>query len=416
MEAIYILYAIPFFFILIGLEYWYAKKKKKNWYRFNDAITNLNIGIGNQAFNLFFKFILFGAYYYIFQNYAFFEINAGIMSFFLALLIFDFFFYWAHRWSHEVNFFWGAHAVHHQSEEYNLSVALRQSWFHNIISFIIFLPIPFLGINPLIFFAAAGFNTLYQFWIHTKAIKKMPDWFEFIFNTPSHHRVHHAINPKYIDKNHGGMFIFWDRIFGTFKEEEEEPVYGITEQLKSWNPAWANVHYYIEMIKIAFKTPKWKDKLKLIFARPGWLPDELGGYQAPKEVDEKQFKKYDTNAPFGLNMYILFQFVLITAGLALFIYHFDAISTFYKVVFFAILILSTTICGAIFESKKWSLAAEYLRLGLIVISLNSFYYYWYIDWFAITLGASLAAFAVFFVWITFSWSKLKEFNTTSPGL
>jgi alkylglycerol monooxygenase len=402
MNPIYFLIAIPVFLLLIGVELLIGHLKRKKLYRFNDTITNLNIGIGNQAFNLFFKAFLFGIYVYVFENLSFFQIQHSLWAFLLCLVVYDFLFYWAHRWGHEINFFWGAHIVHHQSEEFNLSVALRQSWFHNLLAFVIFLPMPLFGFDPLTFFIAAAVNTLYQFWIHTKTIKKMYKWFEAVFNTPSHHRVHHGINPKYIDKNHAGMFIVWDKMFGTFQAEEEEPVYGITTQLKSWNPTWANIHYYIDIISKSTGFSKLKDKIKMLFARPGWLPEEAGGFQAPPEVPANHFA-YDVKSSKLFNTYILAQFILIVSGLCLLMYHFNEISTFYKFVFLGVIILSTMICGAIMENKKWVIAAEYIRLILVLSSLNTFYYYWYIDWFYVMLIASGIFFLLFNIWFTFSW-------------
>jgi len=397
------LYAFPFFFLLIGIELWVGKKRGQKYYRFNDAITDLNIGIGNQVTGVFFKIFYLGLYYYVSEHWALFHLKNNVWTWLGCFLLFDFIFYWAHRWGHTVNFFWGAHVVHHSSEEYNLAVALRQPWFHNLIAFFLFLPIPFLGFQPEIFLTAAGAHTLYQFWIHTKAIGKLWKPIEYIFNTPSHHRVHHAVDPKYIDKNYAGVFMFWDRLFGTFKEEEEEPHYGITTPLNSWNPTWANLHYYVEMIQKARKMKRWKDRLYMLVARPGWLPQEMGGYQAPREIDEKTYSKYDARTSKPFNRYVFVQFMLIAIGTSAFMYHFGSISLFYKVAFLGVLILSIMICGAIFENKWWVIAAEYARLFLIILSLNTFYYYWHIDWFAVMLVGSLIAFVVFILWFTKSW-------------
>lgn len=398
-----LLFVFPFFFLLIGIELWVAKRRKQQYYRFNDTITDLNIGIGNQVTGLFLKALYLGLYYYVAGNWALFHLETTVWSWLACLLLFDFIFYWAHRWGHTVTFFWGAHVVHHSSEEYNLAVALRQPWFHNIIAFFLFLPIPFLGFKPEVFLSAAAVHTLYQFWIHTKAIGKMWAPIEYIFNTPSHHRVHHAVDPKYIDKNYAGVFMVWDRLFGTFKAEEEEPNYGITTQLKSWNPAWANLHYYAEMFQKARQMKSWKDKLYMIVARPGWLPDYMGGYQAPKEVDKNTRFKYDTVTSKPFMRYVFAQFVIIVLGTSAFMYHFKNISDFYKAAFLGVLILSITICGAIFESKPWVIVAEYARLFLIILSLNTFYYYWHIDWFTVMLVISLTGFAVFMLWFTRSW-------------
>ncbi|GIV35160.1 MAG: sterol desaturase [Chitinophagales bacterium] len=412
MDANFLL-AFPFFFLLIGLEWWISKKRKEEYYRFNDAITDLNIGVGNQVIGLFVKIIILGAYYYIYEHWALFQIKTSVWSWLGCLILFDFIFYWAHRWGHEVNIFWGAHVVHHSSEDFNLAVALRQPWFHNLIAFFLFLPIPILGFEPVVFLSAAAFHTLYQFWIHTKAIGKLWWPIEYLFNTPSHHRVHHAVDPKYIDKNHAGFLMIWDRMFGTFKEEEEEPTYGITTQLHSWNPVWANIHYYVEMIRKARQMTSWKDRIKLIFARPGWLPPELGGYQAPRKVDKSTYKKYDTRTTRWLNYYVLIQFMLIVAATSAFMYYFDTISWFYRVAFAVILVLSLMICGAIFENKRWVKYAEYLRLIVVIFTLNSFYYFWYIEWFFVMLTASLIGYVVFNMWFTLS---LLYGNKKQPAL
>ena len=194
----------------------------------------------------------------------------------------DFFYYWFHRWSHEVNAGWAAHIVHHQSEEMNLAVALRQSVFQGALSWVFYLPLALVGFPPAMFLTVSALNTLYQFWIHTRAIGKLGP-LEWVLNTPSHHRVHHGRNPKYIDRNHAGSLIVWDRMFGTFQEEEEEPVYGITRPLASWNPVWANFHYWAELWRTARRATRLQDRFRIFWKPPGWRPEELGGYEpAPR--------------------------------------------------------------------------------------------------------------------------------------
>jgi alkylglycerol monooxygenase len=400
MHPIYILLAIPFFLLFIGLELLYGKLKKKQFYRFNDAIVNLCIGIGQQAFNLVFKGMLLGVYIWAEQHYALFHQPQTFWSFLLALIGYDFFFYWAHRWSHEINFFWGAHVVHHSSEEYNLSVALRQSWWHNVIAFFIFMPLPFLGFDPIIFFLAAAVHTLYQFWIHTRAIGKLHPWIEYVFNTPSHHRVHHGRNPKYIDKNHAGVFIIWDRLFGTFKEEEEEPTYGITTPLNSWNPTWANLHYYVEMFQKARRMTRWTDRLRMLWARPGWLPKELGGYQAPPPIDEQAKRKFETRTSGMFRAYVIVQFIMVLLGLSGFMWFFDELTWPYRMVFLGLVVLSLMICGAILENKRWVHIAEYARLVFALISINAVYYQHYAHWWSVVLVVSAAAFVGFILWFS----------------
>ncbi len=269
--------------------------------------------------------LILTVYDFVFTNFALFEFENNVFAFLFGLLLFDFIFYWAHRWGHEVSFFWGAHVVHHSSEEYNLSVALRQPWFHNLIAFFLFLPIPILGIDPITFAAVGGIHTLYQFWIHTKAIGKLGP-LEWFFNTPSHHRVHHGINKKYIDRNHGGMLIIWDRLFGTFQAEEEEVLYGITNPLKSWNPTWANFHYYVELLRAGSKMNRLSDKIKLWLKKPGWQPESLGGYIAPKEILTETYQQFDEQTSARLNRYVLVQFCLLLLGLVAYMTHFSTMS------------------------------------------------------------------------------------------
>jgi hypothetical protein len=269
-------------------------------------------------------------------------------------------------------------------------------------AFPIFIPLPLMGFDPLVFFAAMAAHTLYQFWIHTRYIGRLPDWIEYIFNTPSHHRVHHAIDPKYVDKNYAGVFIIFDRMFGTFRAEEDEPTYGITKPLNSWNPTWANVHYYADMFA-AMKQMKWADKLRMIVAKPGWLPEYMGGFTGAPEVDKENYVKYDkgtTNK--GLIGYILVQFILILVGISAFMYRFEEISTFYQIVFVGAIVLSMMICGALFENKKWVFVAEYARLLLLLVMFNTFYYFWYHDWFMVMLVSSSLSFVLFNAWFTFS--------------
>jgi alkylglycerol monooxygenase len=409
MHPAYILLAIPMFFLAMGIEWFYGYSKKKNWYRLNDSVNNLVIGLGQQLWSLVLKVMLLGIYVWFYKHYSFFKIPATWWSFILCLITFDFFFYWAHRWGHEMNLFWGAHSVHHQSEEYNLSVALRQSWFHSAVAFFIFLPIPMMGFDPITFGSAAVVHTLYQFWIHTKAIGKLHPWVEYWLNTPSHHRVHHAVNPKYIDKNHAGVFMIWDRMFGTFKEEETGDVitYGITTPLKSWNPAWANTHYYIEMFQKA-RNMRWKDKLKMIIAKPGWQPDYLGGSIEVKEVDAKTYQKYDADTNKWFKIYAVLQYFLLLSGSLLYSVHYKEISLFYKVVFFLLILTTMLITGAIFENRRWIVYAEYARLVLVMISLNTFYYFWYLNWFNAVIIFSSIGFAACAIFFTYSYLNSKS--------
>ncbi len=335
--------------------------KKSGWYRFNDAVTNISCGIAQQITGVFSKTILIIGYIYLYENHRIFNIHENLITWVLLFIGIDFFYYWFHRLAHEVSLFWGTHIVHHQSEEYNLSVALRQSSLQGFISMIFYLPLAFIGFNPISFVTISAFQTLYQFWIHTKAIDKLPTWFEYIFNTPSHHRVHHGRNPKYIDKNHGGTLIIFDRMFGTFQEEEEEVVYGVTKPLSSWNPLWANFDWYADLWQDLKKDMTMADRFRVLFNKPGWLPEYLGGYRAPREFQSTQVQVFDTTIPLGLNYYILVQYLIILSVTSGFLFNLDKFSRWEQIGIAVFIIWSITNIGGIFEKKKWSFLFEYLR-------------------------------------------------------
>lgn len=378
-EYLITFYAVPVFLLLVLIEYLYLRKRIKNAYSLNDTITNLNIGAGHLLTKSFSGIIILAVYEYLYKNVGLLEIKPSWYALVFALIAYDFFFYWAHRWGHTVNIFWGAHLVHHQSEYYNLSVALRQSWIHTLLAMFVFLPIPMLGIPIEVFGIAASINTFYQFWIHTEAIHKLPKWVEYIFNTPTHHRVHHGINPMYIDKNHAGMFIIWDRMFGTFQEERESPVYGITTPLNSWNPFWSNVHYYVEMVKKMATFKKLNDRLIYLFAKPSWQPNYLGGEQKLPEVHRNTFVKYNQQASMPLNLYVLIQFLLIIIGMMAYMYNYENIPLWFRNYSFGLLMISTLACGAIFEQKRWGVFVEYTRWLLAFVGFNLFIYLYYYD-------------------------------------
>ena len=369
-----IVLSIPIFFILIGIELIVERFTHKDLYHLPDAIANLSCGITSQLSGLFLKVFAIGIYQLLFEHAAFFTLDNTKWYYWLMLfLLVDFAYYWAHRMSHEINLFWGGHVVHHQSEDYNLSVALRQSSLQVIWTFAFNLPIALLGFKTIDFALIAALNTLYQFWIHTETIGKM-GWFEYIFNTPSHHRVHHGRNPKYIDKNHAGSLIIWDKMFGTFQEEEERPTYGITKPINSWNAAFANVSHYVDMGKDLKQISRWSDKIKYLFKKPGWLPDYLGGYRPPPEVDPATYKKYETPAPVSLNFYVLFQYVLCLVGTALFLYKADSFSLGEKALITLLISVVVVNCGVLFEQRTWVKWVEWLRIftyPLLLIGLTN---------------------------------------------
>ena len=362
-----IILAIPLYFLLIVVELLVQFFSKKNIYRLNDAVTNVSCGITQQITGAFLKVITIAAYQYVFEYWSIFNIPITWWSVILLILAVDFCYYWAHRMSHEVNLFWGGHVVHHQSEDYNFSVALRQGSFQALWTFWFYIPLAFLGFDTVTFLLISALNTVYQFWIHTETIGKLPKPFELIFNTPSHHRVHHGRNPKYIDKNHAGSLIIWDRLFGTFQEEEETPTYGITTPINTWNPVWANLQHYVNMTKEIRNTPGLKNKLRILSNKPGWKPAELGGYQAPKEVDRTAYHKYDVHPSIQRSLYVMIQFIILLGATSFYLFNIEQLSLGYQFLFSGLIIWSVAQFGLILDNQSKWIPMEYVRLLTLVI-------------------------------------------------
>lgn len=402
-----VIIAIPMYFILMGVELLVLRFQKNPSYRLNDAITNINCGVVSQVTGVFLKILSIGLYTFLFEKFAIFEIPNTIWTFLLLFFLYDFCYYWAHRLSHEVNLFWGGHVVHHSSEEYNLSVALRQSSTQTIWTFAFYLPLAFLGFNPVSLVLASGLNLLYQFWIHTESINRM-GFLEKFMNTPSHHRVHHGRNPKYIDKNHGGTFIVFDKWFGTFKEEEERPIYGITTPVNSWNPVWVNAAHYATMKKEIVQIPNWKDRVRYLFNKPGWLPDYMGGYRAVKEV-EPTYQKFDTTVPRPLNHYVFFQYIILMGLTAFFLFNLDSFNVYVKIGLSALIIWTTVSFSGILEQSKSYNFFESLRIAIFSGAI------WFVlsqlvaDQIAIIILVGFALVSYFWLWMNAS--KIRKFQT-----
>ena len=271
-------YAIPFFIITLIIEVIIDAKRRTNTYETKDAITSISVGlIGNVFIGLLTKAISITILYFLYTNFRIFTIPFTWWAWILILFFDDISYYWFHRTSHKSRFFWASHIVHHSSQYYNLSTALRQTWTGGFYGFIFWIWLPLLGFHPVMIIAQMYISLIYQFWIHTELIKKMPPWFEAIFNTPSHHRVHHATNPQYLDRNHAGIFIIWDKLFGTFEPEVEKPIYGLVSNIDSYNPIYIAFHEWIALFKDAFGTKTTViNKLKYLFKPPGWKHDGSG--------------------------------------------------------------------------------------------------------------------------------------------
>jgi sterol desaturase/sphingolipid hydroxylase (fatty acid hydroxylase superfamily) len=275
----YIALAVPLFFILIGLELAIARRRGARVYRVNDAVNAISCGVTQQIVMLFSTAALLACYAAVYDRARVVTWEHAAWPWLISFVGVDFLYYWWHRASHEVNLLWAAHVVHHQSEEYNLAVALRQGVATSWTALPFYLPLAVVGVPPVVWAAQLSFSTLYQFWIHTRLVGRLPLALEWALNTPSHHRVHHAVNPQYLDKNHGAIFIVWDRLFGTYAEEVEAPRYGLTKPLASFNPLWAQVHYWVELARLAWRAPTWGDRLAVWVRGPAWRPawmEEIG--------------------------------------------------------------------------------------------------------------------------------------------
>jgi sterol desaturase/sphingolipid hydroxylase (fatty acid hydroxylase superfamily) len=268
-------YAIPGFVALIVVEMLIARTRDRQRYCPRDTLTSLLLGFGSTVSSALTAGLVFAISMWVYQ-FRFFTIGFAWYWFLVAFVLDDLAYYFAHRTGHRVRWFWASHVIHHSSQHYNLSTALRQTWTGFVsLSFLFRLPLFLIGFHPLMIFFCAGLNLIYQFWIHTEVIGRMPRWFEAVMNTPSHHRVHHATNPRYLDKNYAGVFIVWDRLLGTFEAEweDEKPRYGIVKDLGSFSLFWAAFHEWAGIAKDVWAAPDLKSRILYMIAPPGWSHD-----------------------------------------------------------------------------------------------------------------------------------------------
>ena len=288
--------AIPVFLALMAVEFEIGLMTGRNVYRLNDAVGSLSAGILSQISGVFLLALSLGIYVLVYDRFALFALQADDWRVWVgALIAYDVFYYWNHRIDHEVGLFWAAHVVHHQSDRFNLSTALRQSSSGALLGWIFHLPMAVAGVPPAVFVGVGLIDLLYQFWIHTELVGKL-GWFDFVFASPSNHRVHHGINQRYLDKNYGGIFILWDRLFGTFEEEVEKPVFGVRGGLGTFDPVWANITYYVTMADLCRRARDWRDRIRIWFAPPGWVPANLRPAGPQPLFDLAAVRDYDPPA------------------------------------------------------------------------------------------------------------------------
>ena len=377
------------FFVGNLIEFVYSNYKKKNFYTLDALVINFSLAFLQQLTDVFNKVVFFLGFYFVQQHYSiqkllgfqaipidfplslnsifpFISINWYMLFIWLFILIIaDFCQYWLHRLSHEVNIMWAGHIVHHSMEEYNYAVALRQSFIESVYTWIFYLPLAFFGIPWQLFIMAYAISLIWQFFVHTRLINKL-GILEYILMTPSHHRVHHGKNPQYIDKNYGALFIFWDKLFGTFEPEVETVDYGITVPLQTQHPIWVNVHHHVHIFKMANKTKSFSNRMKIIFGKPEFVPNDL--VNAYNHL--KQLKKPIIKALPAIKNFYIFLNMLLTAlsGFILVNYYQESKDLFLFLPLAFCIAASFSINIGLLESKEWANYAEVLKLMLILLA------------------------------------------------
>lgn len=348
-----IVLATPAFLALIAAEYAWGVRRGRNTYRLNDAINSISLGMLSQVTAVLLPLLTIGIYtaaqgsLALWRNDGFWTSPAGWL---LALVFYDFCYYWHHRAGHEVAVFWAAHVVHHQSQDYNLSTALRQTSSGALLGWVFYLPMALTGVPPLVFGVVALIDLLYQFWVHTEHVGKL-GWFDRWFCSPSNHRVHHAVNDEYLDRNYGGVLVVWDRLFGTFREEDARCVYGTRAPLDSWDPLWANGEVYWALLQDSWHARSWADKLRVWIKPPGWRPDDVAARFPKPSFDMQKLLRFHPPLGKGIAVFAAAQFVLLLAGVAWFLWQADALPVGHAVVWLAALCAGMWAVGAVLQGR-----------------------------------------------------------------
>ena len=348
-----IVLATPVFILLIAAEAAWGFWRGRNTYRLNDAINSISLGMLSQVSGVLTRLFRIGIYTAVFgwvsvwHNEPFWTSPVGWV---LALVFYDFCYYWLHRAGHEVAVFWAAHVVHHQSQDYNLSTALRQTSSGALLGWIFYLPMAIAGVPPKVFAVVALIDLLYQYWVHTEHVGKL-GWFDRWFCSPSNHRVHHAVNDRYLDRNYGGILIVWDRLFGSFREEGEKCVYGTRSPLDSWDPLWSNAEVYWALAKDSWHAKSWADKLRVWIKPPGWRPADVAARFPRPAFSMEGVRRYHPPMTRAMAWFAGVQFLGILAGVAVFLWHADRLPMAQSAVWLAALTASIWAVGAAMQGR-----------------------------------------------------------------
>lgn len=359
MESIAL--ALPLLLALIGWEYWVAKKRNLAYYEFKDSITNLSIAVLDRITALLCAGFFFLIYDFVQKNYGILNIQRTWGNWLILFIVVDFLWYWYHRTSHEVNLFWAVHVVHHSSNEFNLSVGTRITVLQSIVRLLFWIVLPLIGFPAHMIMWILLVQGVYPFFVHTRFIGKL-GWIEYVLVTPSHHRVHHASNEQYLDKNYGGVFIVWDRLFGTYAEEKNEIQYGLTKPLTSRSLLWHIFHYFVELY-YSFRFARGiRNKVKILVGKPDLIDPSL------RPRLELQFLTPKQNSPLALEFhrYIIFQLMASIFSLFVLLFFYSQFSVLFLVGGSLCVIFTLINCGAILEQKSWVFHLEYFRFLLVV--------------------------------------------------
>jgi alkylglycerol monooxygenase len=351
-----IVFATPVFLALIAIEFAWGWARKRNTYRLNDAISSIGLGMLSETTKVFTRLFRVGMYALVYQGISIVPLEQARefwttwYGWLLALLFYDFCYYWLHRAGHECAVFWAAHVVHHQSQDYNLSTALRQTSSGALLGWVFYLPMAVAGVPPLVFGVVALVDLLYQFWVHTEHVPKL-GWFDRWFCSPSNHRVHHAVNDGYVDRNYGGVLIIWDRLFGSFTEEGEKCVYGTRSPLNSWDPLWSNAQVYWALAQDSWHARNRADKLRVWFKPPGWRPADVAARFSKPAFDLARIERYHPPVSRVVAWFGAIQFLALLHGVALFLWHADTLPLPHAVVWVAALSAGLWAVGAVLQGR-----------------------------------------------------------------
>jgi len=365
MDSALVVAATPLFFLAMLIDWAACRAAGVRAYRPMAMLADLGSGCGQQALGVF--FITLGtALYDTLSALAPMRIEPSALSWLALLILDDLLFYFFHRASHRINLLWAAHAVHHQSEDYNLAVALRQSWLSPLVGLPFFLPLSLLGFPTAMVIAIRTLNTLYQFGVHTRAVRRT-GWLEWVLNTPSHHRVHHGRDAEYLDSNYGGIFILWDRLFGTFVPEQAEPRYGTVKPLLSWNAAWANLSEWLRLARLSRQARSLTELVQVWLGPPEWQPAAL-----PRESEKPDPRPLrDDRRPAGwVQAYCLLNLLLTIVGVDLLLVYRSSLSPQQQWLGVAGAVVSLICIGGLADGRRWAAPSEVGRIALAIVALQ----------------------------------------------